>query len=119
MVLPVSPSMLRVVKHLEKFDPSGHPSEAVNEPSGTGPFSRKRTHRTQRAELNRSNRLNELNGTESGMERGVNSALLASATSLIGLHAEPLAVRAGLPGSESTLGEAASDLRSSRSALVM
>jgi hypothetical protein len=31
---PVNPSTLLVSKHLQKFDPSGHPSEAVSEPSG-------------------------------------------------------------------------------------
>jgi hypothetical protein len=34
VVLPVNPSTLLVWKHLQKFDPSGYPSEAVNKPSG-------------------------------------------------------------------------------------
>src|SRR6266481_8014456 len=34
VVLPVNPSTLRVTKHLQKFDPSGHPSGAVKKPSG-------------------------------------------------------------------------------------
>jgi hypothetical protein len=33
VVLPVNPSTLRDSKHLQKSDPSGYPSEGVNEPS--------------------------------------------------------------------------------------
>jgi len=32
VVLPVNPSTLRDSKHLQKFDPSGHPLGAVRDP---------------------------------------------------------------------------------------
>jgi hypothetical protein len=37
VILPVNPSTLHVWKDLQKFDPSGHPSAAVSEPSGFCP----------------------------------------------------------------------------------